>query len=383
MAGVGVLRVLFAVAAGPRTGFGHLIRARSLARALGVEFTAAVRGSAATRRRAAALGARLVAVGSIAALHDLDPDVLVVDDPITAEVARWVRRARHAGVRVATVHDLGISAVASDLVIDGTVGPNRRVRGRVDTLHGPAYMILDPAISHRGSDPTRSGPDRAGGRVLVALGGGSSAAGAQRMVEAIADAVPGLDVRVARGFAGKRRGPDGLAGELARATVAVVAGGVTLYEACALGVPAVAVPLSARQQVTVRAMARQGAAVDASRLPSGSSRKPPAGGLPSGSSRKPPASGLPSGSTRKPPADHLPSGSSRSPSAIHLPSGRLNVASGFSRKIIADQVARLLDDAAARRCMSRAGKRLVDGRGAFRVAAAVRRLARARVADVA
>jgi UDP-2,4-diacetamido-2,4,6-trideoxy-beta-L-altropyranose hydrolase len=347
-----IRRVLFAVAAGPRTGFGHLIRARSLARALGVEFTVALRGSIATRRRAVALGARIVDVGGVVTLRDGDPDVLIVDDPIRAEVARWVRRARRAGVPVATVHDLGISAVASDLVIDGTVAPNRRIRGRVDTVHGPAYMILDPSIFHSESDPTHTGSDPGLGsdgaarRVLVALGGGSSAAGAQRIADAIEDAVPGVVVCVARGFAGRRRGPDGLAGELARATVAVVAGGVTLYETCALGVPAVAVPLSPRQQITVRAIAQHGAAIDAGRVPSGSSRRPPAS-----RNRRQRA-------TRK------------------------GVASGFSRKI-GQHVARLLADAAARKRMSRAGRRLVDGRGAFRVAAAVRRLARTRVPHVA
>ena len=173
-----------------------------------------------------------------------------------------------------------------------------------------------------GSDPRGAGSDPAGRRVLVAMGGGSSAAGAQRIADAIADAMPDLDVHVARGFVGRRRGPDGLVGELACATVAVVAGGVTLYEACALGVPAVAVPLSQGQQITVRAIAKHGAAVNA---------------------------------------------------------GRLGVAS----RSIAGHVARLLADAPGRLRMSRAGKRLVDGRGAFRVAAAVRRLARTRVADVA
>jgi UDP-2,4-diacetamido-2,4,6-trideoxy-beta-L-altropyranose hydrolase len=325
--GGGVLRVLFAVAAGPRVGFGHLIRARSLARALGVEFVVSVRGSAATGRRVVALGGRVVDACTVEALRTFGPDVLVVDDPRTAAVARWVRRARIAGVPVATVHDLGISAVASDLVIDGTVLPNRRVRGRFHTLHGPDYMILDPAIRDVRSASVR--PARR--RVLLAMGGGSSAAHAHRLAHAIEETATGVEVVVAAGFTAARGAVfHGLAHELAQSTLAVVAGGVTLYEACALGVPAIAVALSPRQHVTVRAIAKHGAAVDAGRLAS----------------------------------------------------GQLKVASGFSRKI-ARRVAHLLTDAPARRQMSRAGKRLVDGRGAFRVAAAVRRLARRRVADVA
>jgi UDP-N-acetylglucosamine:LPS N-acetylglucosamine transferase len=48
---------------------------------------------------------------------------------------------------------------------------------------------------------------------------------------------------------------------LGRATVAIVAGGTTLYEACALGTPVVAVPVVAGQVATVRRFARAGLAV--------------------------------------------------------------------------------------------------------------------------
>ena len=70
----------------------------------------AVRGTAATRRRAAAGGWRVVDVQDDDDLRRLDPRVLVVDDPSAAAVRAWVRRARRAGVPVATVHDLGIAA---------------------------------------------------------------------------------------------------------------------------------------------------------------------------------------------------------------------------------------------------------------------------------
>jgi spore coat polysaccharide biosynthesis predicted glycosyltransferase SpsG len=298
--------VLFAVAAGPRVGFGHLLRARSLARALGVPPVVALRGTAATRRRAIDLGLRPAERGFV-------PDVIVVDDPVTAEVRRWVRRARAARVPVASVHDLGLSTAVSDLIVDGTVAPGRRVNGRVATVRGPAFMILDPMIPQVRARRVR--PERR--RIFVALGGGRTAAATTAVARAVESALADVDVRTASGFSGARRGPDGLAQELARAQVAVVSGGVTLYEACALGVPAVAVAVTPNQRITIRAMARSGAVIDAS---------------------------------------------------------------GSRRKIIAE-VARLLEDPRARRELSRAGKQLVDGRGAFRVAAAIRRLARTRGAD--
>ena len=44
MTSCGDLRILFRAPAGPRRGFGHLVRCRSLARALGVRPLIALRG---------------------------------------------------------------------------------------------------------------------------------------------------------------------------------------------------------------------------------------------------------------------------------------------------------------------------------------------------
>jgi spore coat polysaccharide biosynthesis predicted glycosyltransferase SpsG len=58
--------------------------------------------------------------------------------------------------------------------------------------------------------------------------------------------------------------PAGLADALATAAVAVVAGGLTLYEACALGTPVVALAVVPAQQFAIRAAAAAGAVIDAS-----------------------------------------------------------------------------------------------------------------------
>jgi spore coat polysaccharide biosynthesis predicted glycosyltransferase SpsG len=319
------LRVLFHVAAGPRVGFGHLVRCRSLARALGVPARVSVRGSAATRRIAAAAGWSMASSSSRAALAVERPDVLVVDDPSPACAGAWVRAARRAGVPVATIHDLGLGHVASDLTIDGSVVIGAGAR-RAHELRGPAHMILDPEIlAHR-----RRLPRPPALRVLIALGGGAHVYRlAARIARALAVRVPGVRIRAAAGFSSPRcrpvlaRGqwvgaPDGLAGELAKATVAIVAGGVTLYEACAMGVPAVALAMTHAQRLTVRGIAHHGAAIDA---------------------------GAP-------------------------PTGDATIAR------VADAVAALIFDARRRRNVAAAGRQLVDGRGALRVARHVRALSR-------
>ena len=312
------LRVLFRAPAGPRRGFGHLVRCRSLARALGVRPLIALRGGAKVDEAAMALGCDVVHGRVDRLLRALAPDVLVVDDPVTADARRWIAAGRRAGCLVVSVHDLGIGCLDADLVIDGSVTMNARAR-RGTTLAGPRFALLDPSLvdEEESRDPYS---------VLVALGGGPRAELAIDIAEAIVDAAPQASVRVAGGFVSTSAqvrpritwvGPaPSLQQEMARASVAVVGGGVSLYEACALGTPAVGVPVVAAQRPTVAAFVARGAA-------KGSARGPVR-------------------------AEH-----------------------------VAEECVSLLSDAALQRLLSRRGRRLIDGRGAFRAAAAVARLATA------
>ena len=319
------LRILFRAAAGPRLGFGHLVRCRSLARALGVEPLVSLRATARTRGAAVDLGCRLADDGT-SALQSADrPCVLVVDDPSAEHAEAWVNRARRLGVPVATVHDLGLGYIPSDLGIDGSVRPHRHMRGRTGDLRGPAYAMLDPAIVQwrdRRSDLHE--PDR----VLVALGGGQHVFTlAGRLSATVALARPRVRLRIATGFTDTNQlpalphgewvaAPNGLGDELARAAVALVAGGVTLYEACAIGTPTVATALTSAQGLTIRAMADAGATYDV--------------------------------------------GAAANISTLDRMAGA---------------VSHLLDDGRAQARMAAAGRALVDGRGIFRVADRIRALA--------
>jgi len=263
------MRVVIRAAGGPRRGFGHLVRCARLAEALGVRPVLSVRGGREARRVAARLGHRVVGGTAAQVLAREAPDLVVVDDPNRAAAERWCRAARRHRTPVASVHDLGLGRCDSDLEIDGSIRPLRgRRAGR--TLAGPRYAVLDPALAAlRGRRRAPATP-----RVLIALGGGARAGLAWKLGRQIAGRRPDVDVRVAGGFvaapprtamANLRWLPpaDGLARELAASTVALVAGGVTLYEACCLGVPAVAAAVVDRQRPTIRAFAAQGAAIDA------------------------------------------------------------------------------------------------------------------------
>lgn len=319
------MRLLIRAAGGPRRGFGHLVRSTWLARALGVEPVVCVRGGRQAMRVARRLGHRVVDGSASAVLAREAPDLVVIDDPNAAAANRWCAAARRAGTPVASVHDLGLARCASDLPIDGSIVP-LRVKSGQRALTGPRYAVINPDLRRlRASGNTRS-HGRARPRVLITLGGGARARMAGRLALRLARCRPDIDVCVAGGFLAAPQRPalrnvrwlasaDRLAGELARATVAVVAGGVTLYEACCLGVPTVAVAVVRAQRPTIRAFAARGALVDA--------------------------------------------GTSRDTArAIRC-------------------VVTLLDDERARRALKRRARAQVDGRGALRVASALRQLARA------
>jgi spore coat polysaccharide biosynthesis predicted glycosyltransferase SpsG len=257
--------VLFRIAAGPRRGFGHLVRSISLGRALGVRPLLSIRGPEAVMDTAIALGADVLTDGAPRSVTRLRPDVVVVDDPIASAARRWIAAARRCGAIVVTVHDLGLGCPDGDVVIDGSVTRPARARAGGVAFTGARYAIVDPALPYHAASGHRAR------RVLVALGGGPRRATALAIAEAIAAADPRAEIRIAGGFT--PGGPvtrraitwlapsRGLAEEFARATVAVVAGGVSLYEACAIGVPAVGVPVVPAQEPTVRAFARRGAVV--------------------------------------------------------------------------------------------------------------------------
>jgi spore coat polysaccharide biosynthesis predicted glycosyltransferase SpsG len=324
MTSCGDLRILFRAAAGPRRGYGHLVRCRSLARALGVRPLVALRGGQRVIETALSLGCDVVRGSASRVVSRLEPDVLIVDDPIAADARRWMRAARRVGCLVVSIHDLGLGCLDADLVIDGSLTRNARAR-RGLTLAGPKYAVLEPSLDHRLVRPEPSGEERDPYSVLIALGGGPRAELAHEIAEAIVEANPNARVRIAGGFDHISReeaariawiGPArSLRAEMARASVAVVGGGVSLYEACAHGVAAVGVPVVTAQRPTVAAFVRRGAA-------------------------------------------------------------RGVIAGRVTARSVAAHCTALLTDEAMRRHTARMGRRLIDGRGAFRAAAAVTHLAR-------
>jgi spore coat polysaccharide biosynthesis predicted glycosyltransferase SpsG len=314
--------VLFRVVAGPRAGFGHLMRVLALAHAMRVRPIVSIRGGAVAHAAARNAGATLAAQGPAqAVLSAVSPAVLVLDDRVGAATRSWRRAARAAGIPLVSIHDLGVGLGDADLVVDGSLTRRtpRPVRGH---MLGTAFAILRPSL--------RASRRRASSRptVLVALGGGPRRQLGDWLSSAIVARHQTASVRVAGGLVPTSRvsdhgrirtvTPASFDAALASADVVITGGGVTLYEACRLGTPAVAVAVVPAQRPTVEAFAARGAALD--------------GGLVVG----------------------RPTANACAPAL--------------------DAVLRLLADPRLRRRQAANGRRLIDGRGASRVAAAVARL---------
>lgn len=293
--------VLFRVAGGPRLGFGHIVRAISLAKAMQVKARLSVRGTSETTRVATRMGASVDEEGFATVLETGDVKLVVIDDPHVETAEAALIAARRHGVPVASIHDLGLAPIASDLAIDGSLAHSvtqpqsaeaRRSWPAGELLLGPRYMVLDPALlqeiaAHRRVLAPGTRELSEGRRVMVSLGGGPRLEAGLTIARAIAEAYADTRVTLATGFTARAshiatghprvrllESPGVLRCELARADVAVLAGGVTLYESAALGVPAVAVAVVPAQWPTVRAFDRIGAARAAGLLHTSSRERP-------------------------------------------------------------------------------------------------------------
>ena len=260
-------RCVVRVAAGPRLGYGHLMRARALAQHLTMQVSLSVRGGRAAARAARSMGLQIA--DDPATLDRAD--LLVVDDPSLKHGRPWIARARRAGVPSVSVHDC-VPAHDADLVICGSIGAGE-IRSAGTVLNGPQFYLLDRririALRNRWTR-TNARPMR----VLVALGGGHHVRRvAQQLVLAIRRCTTDVSISVAAGFSRGRRptlrgaswlsARTGLTQALVDCDVAIVAGGVTLYEACALGTPAVALAVVPDQRRGIAEFASRGAVIDA------------------------------------------------------------------------------------------------------------------------
>lgn len=272
------MRVLYRADGGHPIGTGHVYRAERLLRQLlrtpGVEACVLTAEEPATERILEGLPARvdrlaprtdrvavkprLQAAPMLERLTRETWDLVVVDMLDTP--AEDMRRLREVGVPIATFDDRGPGRIFADTIVNVLVTEPEPARLPAGTrlLEGGPYVTLDRPYRDAAQ---RCSPRRfdAMGRVLVAMGG-ADAAGLTVKVARALTLVPAIErVELACGPAFPHRadldavlegapwghtvrvGLPSLIEPLRAADLAIVAGGLTMYEACCVGAPALAV----------------------------------------------------------------------------------------------------------------------------------------------
>lgn len=325
-------RVAFLTHGGPAIGLGHVVRCLSLARALAaagasVSFFAGRDARVATMIDVAGFDVMEgnweespTAAGELVAAHR--PGMLVVD---SYAVTGAMLDTLHPLVgRLVAIDDIADRPLPVHTVINGAAGAgNLDYRGGLpgtEYLLGPRYALLDPAYAE---EPARH-PRPSVERVLVTLGGGSHPATLGTICRAVltldgvtVDVVagpltePGEADEIADARVVVHRGVSPLRPLMLAADVAVSGAGMTLLELAATATPTVYLMLAPNESNS-SVFERAGAA-----LAAGSSHAPDLGAT------------------------------------------------------VALQLKRLAGDAALRESLGSRARRLVDGRGAQRVARAL------------
>jgi UDP-2,4-diacetamido-2,4,6-trideoxy-beta-L-altropyranose hydrolase len=215
-----------------------------------------------------------------AAIDRIGPvDWLIVDH--YALDARWECEQRALASRILAIDDLADRDHDCDILLDQNLvlDTERRYRGRLPAtcrpLLGPAYALLRPEFAaQRQSLAERSGKVD---RILVCFGGSDPGNETAKALSAIKSlSLPQLAVDVAIGLSNPHadsisalcremphaelhRGADNMAELMARADLAIGAGGVMSWERCCLALPTIAVHIADNQTGALAALAGCGA----------------------------------------------------------------------------------------------------------------------------
>jgi len=285
------VNVAFRVDAGPGVGIGHFMRCLCLAdhlREAGASIRVVSGGLPASLAQmltdrgyeCAAIDAAAQAVDAEetrVALADKTWNWLVVDHYALDE--RWEAALRGCAKQVLAIDDLADRQHDCDLLLDqnlSTEGERRyagKVPARCRMLLGPRYALLREEFSRaRAASVPRTGSIA---RTFISFGGTDEANWTAAAIEAVVAAradVGRVDVVIGRehghrtdiesvcrqhGFECHVQAAD-VATLMSAADLGIGAGGVTMWERCCLGLPALTLAIAANQQPGVREAARRG-----------------------------------------------------------------------------------------------------------------------------
>jgi spore coat polysaccharide biosynthesis predicted glycosyltransferase SpsG len=207
----------------------------------------------------------------------LDPAAILIDTRLTEGLDGLIRCAKTRGIPVISIHDLGLNPLPSDVIIDGSIAPAHHDVSHSSTAcySGTNYMILDPVYHYLHQQGRQINKEIRS--IFINLGGGNSGEFYLRVLEGIklwareveVIGVPGFASWGQESFAEKDWTPLHFRWEsetiekiLARADLAITAGGIAAYEALCVGTPLLALSYDHLQQITIAMLSSSGACID-------------------------------------------------------------------------------------------------------------------------
>jgi spore coat polysaccharide biosynthesis predicted glycosyltransferase SpsG len=205
---------------------------------------------------------------------------LLIDTREIRGLPKLIQDLQHRSVPVISIHDLGLAPLGSDIIIDGSLLPgNPRAGANARRYLGPDYLVIDPDPQTRHLH--RPAP-AAASKVVAGLGGGDVGAAFLRLLEALRRTGRELNILGIPGYfdwgqeALSRRDWSPLRFQwadrqcntsalMADADLAVTAGGLMAFEALAAGAPLCALAHDRFQATTVQALCRAGGCVNLGR----------------------------------------------------------------------------------------------------------------------
>ena len=276
---------LFRVDGGPEIGIGHVMRCRALQAAfvsLGWScWTAMTTSSAELFGDSQTITVAAGTAGALEvakAIEQTRIDCLVVDH--YALDVEFEQAAHSPGTTVVVIDDLADRRHDCDLLLD--TGPEREAsdyaqltKPTVQFLLGPRYALLRPEFA--GLHNRSLTPPPIGRRLLITLGGADPDNVSERVLDALSQVHGMIDAVLAIGPANPSRerlmarayaaglevvaDAPNLVALMAEADMAVAAGGTTCWELACLGVPTLLIIIAKNQRAVARAMQNVGAAM--------------------------------------------------------------------------------------------------------------------------
>jgi spore coat polysaccharide biosynthesis predicted glycosyltransferase SpsG len=189
-----------------------------------------------------------------------------VDDRLDTDLAH-AQAVRHAGARLVTFDDRGPGAALADLNVVALSQGDERIAG-IRVLRGLRFLVIDPAIARYRRER------KALGSRVVTMGGSDTYGLTVKVVRALKEAGLPATVILGPGFRHDselaavldaryvvKRGPSSLSRELAAHDAAITAGGVTMFEASAAGLPCIVIAAEPWERDAARMMEKLGACV--------------------------------------------------------------------------------------------------------------------------